>query len=291
MVALAVVPLMLFYAVFLFFPMAYSLFVSFYDWPGASLIKSPRFIGLGNYTYALFTDSLFLTGLKNTVWFTAMNVPFGAATALTIAVLVNSVPRWKSPYRILYFLPVLTSEVAAGIIWKWIYQPRFGLINSLLFQITDALHWSVQLPQWLDDPKLAMPSIVLTGIWKGSGYTMVIFLAGLQGISQSYYDAAKVDGAGAWPTFRHITLPLLRPTMIFVIITGVIGSLQAFASMYVMTKGGPVNATRTIVYVLYDQAFSNFRFGYASSLAVLLFIVILAATFIQFRFLRVNWDY
>ncbi len=291
MLALAIIPLCIYYTVFLIFPMSYSFVMSFFDWNIASMVQTPKFIGVQNYAYALFTDNLFWVCLQNTLYYALLDIPAGVAVALLLAVLINSRPRFRSFFRTAFFLPVLTSMVAAGIIWRWLYQPQFGLINSLIQMISDAFGLALPLPRWLLDPALAMPSIALMSIWKGSGYTMVIFLAALQGIPDSYYEAARVDGANSRQTFRYITLPLLRPALIFVLITGLIGALQAFTAMFVMTRGGPVNATRTIVYLLYDQAFRMFRFGYASSIAFLLFIVILVFTLVQTRFLRVGWEY
>lgn len=291
MILMAVLPLLIYYAIFLIFPMSYSFVMSFFDWNLASMIQSPKFIGFENYSYALFDDPLFKLSLLNTFWYAILSIPMGLVLALMLAVLINNRHHFRAYFRTAYFLPVLTSMVAAGIIWRWLYQPHFGLINTSLRMISDATGFIISEPRWLLDPNLAMPAIAIMSVWKGVGYTMIIFLAGLQGIPDTYYEAAEVDGANGWQAFRYITIPLLRPAMVFVLVTGLIGALQAFTAMYVMTQGGPVNATRTVVYVLYDQAFRMFRFGYASSIAFLLFIVILIFTLIQVRFLKVEWEY
>jgi multiple sugar transport system permease protein len=291
MILMAVLPLMIFYAIFLIFPMSYSLVMSFFDWNLASMIQTPKFIGFENYSNALFDDTLFWLSMRNTIYYAALSIPLGLVSALVLAVLINNRKHFRSYFRTAYFLPVLTSMVAAGIIWRWLYQPHFGLVNTMLRMISDTTGFIISEPRWLLDPNLAMPAIAIMSVWKGVGYTMIIFLAGLQGIPDTYYEAAEVDGANGWQSFRYLTLPLLRPAMVFVLVTGLIGALQAFTAMYVMTQGGPVNSTRTIVYVLYDQAFRMFRFGYASSIAFLLFIVILIFTLVQVRFLKVEWEY
>jgi multiple sugar transport system permease protein len=234
---------------------------------------------------------LFWICLKNTAYFTLLNVPTGLIVALVLATLINSLNHLKGFFRSIYYLPVLTSGVAAAIIWKWLYQPRFGLFNTILAMIASELGLQITMPRYLQSIELAMPSIVAMGIWKGSGYTMVIFLAGLQGIPQSLYEAAKVDGANRLQMFFNVTIPLLRPTIIFVLLTGVIGSFQAFVQMYIMTEGGPINATRTIVYILFDEAFVNSRFGYASAISFILFLIIMALTLIQRRALQTDWSY
>jgi multiple sugar transport system permease protein len=291
MIAMAVVPLLIFHAIFLIFPMTYSLVMSFFNWNLASMVQQREFVGLDNYSTALFEDTLFWVAMGNTIYYALMSIPLGIVVALVLAISINSRTYFRSYFRTAYFLPVLTSMVAAGIIWRWLYQPHFGLFNTILRMLSDATGVMINEPRWLLDPNLAMPSIAIMSIWQGVGYTMVIFLAGLQGIPDTYYEAAEVDGANSWQTFRYLTIPLLRPALIFVLITGIIGALQAFTAMYVMTQGGPVNSTRTIVYILYDQAFRMFRFGYASSIAFLLFIVILAFTLFQVRVLKVEWEY
>jgi multiple sugar transport system permease protein len=291
MIVLATVPLILSYVVFLIFPMLYALVMSFTNWNPASIRYPLRVVGLDNYRKILFENPLFWICLKNTAYYTLLNVPTGMVVALALAALVNALKHLRSLYRTLYYLPVLTSGVAAAIIWNWLYQPRYGLFNSILALLVSEFGLQIPMPRYLLDPKLAMPSIVAMGIWKGSGYTMVIFLAGLQGIPQSLYEAARVDGANRLQSFLRITVPLLRPTVMFVTLTGVIGSFQAFVQMFLMTTGGPGNTTRTIVYLLWDEAFVNSRFGYASAISFILFVIIMTLTLLQRRILRTEWSY
>jgi multiple sugar transport system permease protein len=272
-ILLGTVPTMLSYLVFLIFPMAYAFVMSFTNWNPASFRYPLKFVGLDNYRKILFESKLFWICLKNTAYFTLLNVPTGMALALVLATLINGLKHLRGFFRSVYYLPVLTSGVAAAIIWQWLYQPRFGLFNSILASIASQTGLQFQMPRYLGDPNLAMPSIALMGLWKGTGYTMVIFLAGLQQM------------------FWRITLPLLRPTIMFVALTGVIGSFQAFVQMYIMTQGGPIDATRTIVYLLFDEAFVNSRFGYASAISFVLFVVIMGLTLLQRRMLRTEWSY
>ncbi|HEY8598167.1 MAG TPA: sugar ABC transporter permease [Thermomicrobiales bacterium] len=291
MIGLAVGPLIIFYAIFLLFPLGWSFYMSVHDWPGATFVREPSFVGLENYRRAVFEDRLLRKAIGNTALYAALAIPFNLLLALALAVMINALPRLRGLYRTLYFLPVLVSEVTASILWRYVYQPRFGLINGALIRLSDATGIALPLPRWLDDPGLAIPAIVGMTTWKTMGYTLVIVLAGLQGIPEVFYEAARIDGATGWRLFRHITLPLLRPTLAFLLMTQTIGALQVFGPMYVMTKGGPVDSTRSVVYHLYDQAFANFRFGYASSLAVILFLVILVLALLQTRLLATRWEY
>lgn len=291
MVMLASGPTLLFYLVFMIFPMVYALAMSFTNWNPASLRYPLEFRGLENYVKILFHNKLFWICLKNTAYYTLLNVPLGAALALLVAFLIDSLRHGKSFFRTIYYLPVLTSSAAAAIIWKWLYQPRYGLFNTIIALFVSWFGLDIQMPRYLMDLALAMPSVVAMSIWKGLGYNMIIFLAGLQGIPQSLYEAARVDGATGPQSFFHISIPLLRPTILFVFLTGVIGSFQVFVAMYVMTKGGPIDATRSIVYLLFTEAFVNSRFGYASAISFILFVVIMALTLLQRRILRTEWTY
>ncbi len=291
MIALATVPTIVSYTIFMVLPMAYALVMSFTNWNPASLRYVHRFIGVENYRRILFGNPQFWIALKNTAYFTVLNVPIGMMVALVLATMINSVRRFKGLYRTAYYLPVLTSLVAAAIIWNWLYQPRYGLFNSVIALVASRIGLQLQMPRYLLDPKQAMPSVVAMNIWKGAGYTMVIFLAGLQGIPQSLYEAARVDGSSRLQSFWHITIPLLRPTIVFVALTGVIGSFQAFTQMYIMTRGGPVSATITIVYLLWNEAFVNSRFGYASAISFILFVMIMSLTLVQYRVLETDWSY
>jgi multiple sugar transport system permease protein len=291
MILLATIPTLAFYILWVGFPMIYSFFMSFRNWN--PLAASQPYVGLDNYREALFQDRLFWISLKNTFYYTSVTIPLGAIVALFVAVLINSQKRLISFFRTTYFIPVVTSAVATSVMWRWLYQPRFGLINQLIkLVLVDTLGLQINpTVQWLTSKTLAMPSIIVMDIWKGLGFTMVLFLAGLTSIPSVYYEAARIDGAGRWHIFRHITVPLLQPTLVFVLVTGVIGGLQVFTPMYIMTSGGPVNSTKTIVYLLYDKAFTIYRFGYASSLAFMLFAIVLALTVIQLRVMTTRWEY
>ena len=287
----AIAPMLAFYAVWLFFPIAYSFLMSVYDWNPLLPPAQQQFVGLRNYAEAL-KDPIFWITVRNTLYFAVLNVPLSTTFALCLAVLINSVRFGAAVWRTLYFTPVVTSMVAASILWSWVYQPQFGLLNNLARAINEIL--GTRLPtqtRWLTDSSLAMPSVVLFSTWKNLGYPMVIFLAGLQSIPGVFYEAAKVDGASRWHLFRHVTLPLLQPTVLFVLVTGIIGALQVFTQVFIMTRGGPGNSTRVMVYYLYEKAFSAYRFGYASTVAVVLFLIVLSLTLVQLRLMRVRWEY
>jgi len=289
MIALAIGPMVVFYLLWLIFPMAYSLVMSFYNWN--PLARQQTFLCWGNYREALFEDRVFWTALGNSAYFSVVTVPLGAALGLALALAINSLRRGISFFRTLYFLPVMTSMVAASIVWKWIFQPRFGVVNTVLAALGDMVGLPVPEVNWLGSMQFAMPAVMVMSIWKSLGYTMVLFMAGLDAIPRMYHEAAAIDGAGRWQMFWQVTLPLLRPTLVFVLVTRMIFALQAFTQMYLMTGGGPVNATRTSVMLLYEQAFTSFRFGYGSAIAFLLFVVILALTVTQLRMMRTSWEY
>ncbi len=287
----AVIPTIIFYIVWLVIPMVYSLIGSLYEWNPLSA-EAP-YVALENFAEALFTDPMVGVTLRNTFYYVSIVVPLGAVLALLVAVMINSLPRLVGFYRVIYFLPVITSGVAVSVLFRYLYQPRFGLLNqSLRLILNDFLGLGVNPNvQWLTSKSMAMPSVTAMVIWQGVGFTMVIFLAGLTSIPHVFYEAAKIDGAGVWHRLRYITIPLLQPTTILVLITGLIGGMQVFTPMWVMTQGGPVNSTRTIVFHLYSKAFQSLRFGYASSLAFILFVIILAFTLVQFRLTRTRWQY
>lgn len=265
-------------------PMIIGLGVFFYVAFGASfvisltrwdLLTDPEWVGLKNYEQLLSND-IFRKTLRNTVVFTVLNVPLGMLISLLLALALNSKIYFRNIFRLVFFLPVLTMPVAISVVWRWIYNPDFGLLNLFLRD------FGVERIRWLNDPAFAMWSLVIMSVWMGSGYGMVIILAGLQNIPREYYEAAKVDGANAFSCFWHITLPLLTPTLFFILITSTISSLQVFDIVYTMTNGGPLNSTRTIVFTIYDDAFRYFRMGQATATAWVLFVIILGITIIQF---------
>jgi multiple sugar transport system permease protein len=259
-------------------PVVASLALSVVHW---NLIGSPRFAGLDNYRTA-FADPMFWKVAFNTTYYTVGTVPTGVALSLGLAVLLNRKLRGIVLLRALYFLPVVSSTVAVALVWRWLYEPDFGAINFFLSR------FGISPLGWLTTTEWAMPAVILMSVWKGLGYNMVIFLAGLQGIPRHLYEAAAVDGATGWQRFWHVTVPLLSPTTFFVTVVATIGSFQVFSQVYVMTRGGPAEATTTIVYYIYQKGFQEFDMGYASALAWLLFAVIFLFTLVQFRLQR-DW--
>jgi multiple sugar transport system permease protein len=239
-----------------------------------------RMVGLRNYR-DLLTSNIFWTAIGNTLYFALVGGPLTVIVSLAAALLVNAkLTRWKPLFRTVYFVPVVTSLVAVAIVFKYLYHPRFGVINLALAKI------GIQGPDWLGDPKWAMFSIILLAVWRGFGYTMIIFIAGLQNIPEELYEAARIDGAGPLRQFRHVTLPMLGPTFLFVGIVTAIGQLQIFGEPYVMTRGGPLNRTLTAVMLMYEQGFRWWRMGYAASVAFVLFLIIGATTILQLRLQR-----
>jgi multiple sugar transport system permease protein len=270
-------------ALFLFLPILGAWLLSFTDFDLYALADphNARLLGLGNYA-RLAQDPVFWQALGNTFYFVLLGGPATLALALAAAVLLNSrLARCKGLLRTVYFAPVVTTVVAVGTVWRYLYHPRFGLFNYLLGLA------GIPPLDWLQDPRWAMPSIVLMAMWKNFGYDMVIFIAGLQTIPLALYEAARLDGAGAWAQFRHITLPMLRPTLVFVAVITTIGYFQLFAEPYVMTDlGEPVNRTLSIVLLMYKQGFRWWNLGYAAAIAFVLFLIILAASLFQARLQR-----
>jgi multiple sugar transport system permease protein len=261
-------------------PMLPTTYFSLTSWNG---LGAPQWTGLANYQRALGGQDLsFAVALRNTVVYTVAYVPLAMVAGLALAVLVNQKLRGIVVFRGLFFLPVITSVVAVGMVWRWIFNWQFGVLN-----------WALDLagvvgPRWLGDAFWAMVAVVVVAIWSVMGYQMVIFLAGLQGIPEALHEAAAIDGAGAWTRFRRVTLPLLTPTIFFLFIISLIGSFQAFGLIYVMTGGGPGTATYVYVYHLWKQAFQSHQMGYGAALAWMLFVVIGAVTFVQWR-LQKRW--
>ena len=265
--------------VFFVVPILAGLVMSFTDFDLYALgsPETVRFVGMGNYRQVL-TDAEFWRAMRNTAFFVGIGGPLSVLASLVAALLVNAkLARWKGLFRTIYFLPVVTTMVAVAIVWRYLLHPRYGLINAGL--------GSVGLPavDWLGDPHWAMPAIILLAVWKNFGYNMLIFIAGLQAIPEELYEAAELDGAGARARFRHVTLPSLGPTFLFVGVMTMIGQFQIFAEPYVMTQGGPLRSTVTVVLLMYEQGFRWWRMGLATSIAFVLFAVTLGATLVQLR--------
>jgi ABC-type sugar transport system permease subunit len=262
-------------AVFLVIPMLTSLWWSFNDYSG---IQAPRFIGLANYVELLTKDKIFGRALVNTTVFVLLGMGIGPTLGLMTALLLNQNVRLQSVFRTAYFLPVMTSLVVVATIWRMLYN-RNGLFNSLLTSL------GLNSVGWLSDPSIALVSVAIASIWQGFGFETVVFLAALQGIPQELYEVAKIDGASAWDRFWNVTLPMLRPVILFVYIIGIIGSYQVFDQIFVMTGGGPVNSTTSLVHYLFAK-FQDLRLGYASAIAYILFIILVTFSFIQWRYFR-----
>ncbi len=268
--------------VFFFVPVVASLALSFTDFDLYAIAdpRNARFVWLHNYAALLHTP-VFWTALKNTVYFVAVGAPLSVLVSLATALLVNArLVRFRAFFRAAYFAPFVTTLVAVAIVWRYLYQPRYGLLNAVLGTV------GLGPIDWLGDPRWAMPAIILLAVWKNFGYSMLIFIAGLQRIPGELYEAAELDGAGAWARFRYVTLPLLAPTFLFVGIITAIGYFQLFAEPYVMTQGGPLKSTLSMVLYMYEEGFRWWRLGSAAAVAFVLFVIILGCTLLQLRVQR-----
>jgi multiple sugar transport system permease protein len=272
-------PGLLLFSIFTVFALGFAFYLTFHEW---SIIEPDRpFIGLGNYREML-GDERFRQSVYNTAYFTGASVPLSMLIGLAVALLLNQPLRGRGLLRTIYFLPAVTPFVVIAIIWKWLYNGDFGLFNYYLLKV----HLIDKPLLWLADQNLAMPAVVLMSVWTGVGFSMVVYLAGLQAIPEELYEAAKVDGANAFARFRHVTVPMLRPTTLFLLVMGIIGSFQVFTQIFVMTSGGPVHRTTTMVFYIYEAAFKFYEMGYASTLAYALFALLLVFTILQLRFYR-----
>ncbi|HEY0602211.1 MAG TPA: sugar ABC transporter permease [Herpetosiphonaceae bacterium] len=272
---LLVGPNLLLFGIFTFWPLIYNAYLSFVQWDMISPIKI--WVGAANYQ-TMFADPSFKQVLLNTFYFTGVSVLLTTLLGLGAALLLNQPLRGRNGVRAVLFAPTVLSGAAIGIVWIYIFDPRYGLIDAML-------GWfGANSPEWLTNPRWAMPAVIIVYVWKNLGYSVVIFLAGLQGIPRELYEAARVDGASAWQRFRYVTLPGLSPVMFFLVLTGVLSSFQSFDIIATMTKGGPVDATNTLIYYLYEQGFIGFNAGRAGVAAVLLFGMMLAFTMVQMRY-------
>ncbi|OPH57704.1 sugar ABC transporter permease [Paenibacillus ferrarius] len=268
-----ITPLMLGLLIFYIWPVFQTFYFSFTDW-GA--FGKYTWSGLSNYKQ-LFTDKDLLYAFRNTSIYIITAVPIGIILSIVLAVLLNQKVKGLSIYRTLYFLPVVTMPAAVAMVWKWLYNSDFGLINYVLGRL------SITGPHWLTDNRTALLSIIIVAIWSAIGSHMIIFLSGLQGISVSYYEAADIDGAGAYTKFIKITLPLLTPTIFFVMVTSLIGAFQVFDFIYMMVGDIVMESTQSVVFLYYKYGFLKNSKGYASSIAVLLFVIIMIITYIQMK--------
>lgn len=264
---------------FTLLPVVAALLISLTEW---DLLRPPVWAGFDNYV-RLWSDPLFHKVLLNTVIYVLGTVPVQMALALLVALALNQRIPGQLFFRTAYFMPVVASTVAVALVWRWIYHADFGLLNSFLYAIgvNDP-------PNWLSSTGWALPAMIIMSIWQQVGFSMVLFLAGLQGVPQTLYEAATIDGAGPWARFRFITVPMLSSTTFFVLVIGIINSFQVFDQALVMTNGGPANATNTIVFNIYRYGFQFFQMGYAAAMAWVLFAIIFIVTLAQFRVQR-NW--
>ena len=274
-------PFCLLFLAFTLWPVAQSLFMSVTDTKSQDL-RTPfavDVVGLENFTKAL-SDPVFLQSMRNTAYFVLVGVPLTLIVALAAAVALDrGITRLRAVFRLGFYTPVITSIVAVAVVWRFLLQTDGGLINTVLGWV------GIEGPNWLGDPNWSMPSLILLAVWRNFGTGMIIFLAGLQGVPWHLHEAAAIDGASAWQRFRHITLPLLRPTILFVSVTTGIGYLQFFEEPFVMTSGGPLNSTISMSYYTYNQ-FGFGNYGYAAALSYIIFVLIAVVTAIQFRLLR-----
>jgi len=281
-IIIALVPTILFYLIVKFYPIFFAFFISMHEWSLFGNV-SP-FVGLDNYAL-LAQDSLFFKVMWNTMYRTFAGTFLGAFFALVVALILNPIKRGSILLRLVYFLPVMTSVIASATIWKWMLQTRFGLLNQLLSIL------GVPPVPWLQSTTWAMPSVIVMGIWGGIGFTVIIYLAGLRGIPRDYYESAEIDGANSLQLAFKITLPLLKPVVSFVLITGVIGGFSGgFQAIYMMTGGGPLDSTRVLALHIYDYAFERLFMGQAASMSFVLFAIVLILTLVQFKLQRIDWE-
>ena len=275
-------PALLLIGVFFFLPVLASFVLSVTDFDIYAIgdLSNARVVGLGNYA-ALVDNPLFWTALQNTFYFALVGGPLTVAVSLAAALLVNAkLVRFRTLFRTIYFIPFVTTLVAVAVVWRYLYHAEYGLLNW-------ALGFAGIGPiDWLADPRWAMPAIILLAVWKNFGYNMLIFIAGLQAIPEELYEAAHLDGAGPWQRFRYVTLPSLAPTFFFVGVVTMIGYFQLFSEPYVMTGGGPLRSTTSLVLLMYEEGFRWWRLGAAAAIAFLLFLIILAWTALQLRIER-----
>ncbi|GGA40677.1 carbohydrate ABC transporter permease [Paenibacillus physcomitrellae] len=263
------------FLLFAFIPLSYSVYVSFTDYSG---YKTPVLNGGDNYVN-LVHDELFWKTLGNTIY-SALSIPIGMICSLGLATALNQKIRGIRFFRTLFFLPTISSVIALTLLWKWIFNDTYGLLNHLLEVV------GINGPAWLSSERWAMPAMIIQGVWSGLGINLVLYLAALQGVPRSFYEAAEMDGANAWQRFRSITIPCISPTTLYILITSIIGALQDYPRFQIMTEGGPNYSTTTIVYYLFQNAFRYMNMGFASAMAWILGIIILVITLLNFYFSR-----
>lgn len=279
-------PWLLGFFIFTLGPTLVSIAMSFTEWNGITPLAQIRWVGAHNYQRLLTEDPRFRTALANTAWYVLWAVPFGTLNALCLALLLNQEVKGLPVFRTLFYLPSVVSGVATSMMWLWLFNPSFGPVNFLLAKLGVPPD---RLPGWLTDANWAMSAFILMSLW-GVGNSMLIYLAGLQGVPTHLYEAADLDGANAWIRFRQVTLPMLTPTLLFNLVMGIIGSFQTFTQAFIMTSGGPNDSTLFFVLYLYQKAFQQFQMGYASAMAWILFLIIMSLTLTLLRSSK-RWVY
>jgi raffinose/stachyose/melibiose transport system permease protein len=276
-----VLPALALFAVFRLYPMAFGLYLSLFDWDG---IKPMVFVGLNNYIEVISNDIQFRLALLHNAIYAVGTVVGKNVIAIFLAVLLNSQIRGRTLYRVILFMPVVMSFVVIALLWSWIFNYQFGLVNTGL----DIIGLGMLKQDWLGDPKLALYSLMAVDIWKWYGFHMVIYLAGLQGISAELYEAAMIDGAGAWARFRSVTLPLLQPVTIVNVALSLMGAFNVFDLVYVMTEGGPAGATNVVLIHTYVQAFKFYKMGYGTAMSYVLLVIVMIISGLQIRIMSRN---
>lgn len=294
LLAYALVPAFLFFFFFWIYPLGVGFQRSLTNWSPMS-IHAPQYVGLANYQRA-FADKNLGIAIANSLKFAAITVSLRLLIAMPFALMLNNLRRGQSIFRLIYFLPVVTSVIAAGVIWRFLYLPRNGILNTALTAFQTFAGVTFDLPRYLQDPNIALFSIAVMSVWRWLGFVIVILMAGLSSIPDTFYEAAQIDGANPFQRFRSITLPLLRPTLVFILVTEIASEIQVFTEIYVMATrgaalGGPAKSTLSIVILFYQSAFKNFEFGYASAIAVIIFVIIATFSVIQLWLGRRRWDY
>jgi multiple sugar transport system permease protein len=283
---LFLLPSLLGFLLFVVFPVIVSLLLSFVDW---NLLRPPQLVGWSNYV-ELLRDPVFWRVMRNTLYFMVTIVPLQLALGLLLATALNQGLRGVKLYRVVYFMPVVTTMVAGAIVFQYLLSRDYGPFALGVWRLAEVTGWPIQPPDFLNSTTWSKPAVVLLTLWKNTGFTMVIYLAALQGVPQELYDAAEVDGTSGWQRFWYVTMPLVSPTTFFLIVIQVIGAFQLFTEVYTMTRGGPAQSTLTVVYYIYQNAFQFGRMGKASAIAWFLFLFIFLFTFIQLRMQRC-WVY
>lgn len=282
-VAISLIPILTTIAIFSLVPIGIVIWLSFHRYN--QLAPTAPWIGMRNYEFAFQTDPFFRNALENTLKYAIVAVPANIVLSLPIALGLNQIQRFRAVFRTAFFMPVVASAVAVSLLWRTIYDPQAGWLNAFLDMV------GLTGRSWLTDPGLALWAVLAAAVWQDLGYNILIFLAGLQGIPDDFYDAAKVDGAGPWRRFRDITIPLLQRTTVFVLVLTMISYLQEFTHIQVMTNGGPIRSSETMVLYIYAKAFEDLQMGYASAMSIVLMGIILLITIVQLRLLRSRWEY